>query len=86
MHNFYYEVLLSYGWVVGTTIAAWVTLKSVFAFFLPENTNHREFVIYMLCLEFVRLLVSGSYLIEGTFCIFVASLIMTKIRKHRIER
>ena len=86
VHNFYYEVLLSYGWVVGTTIAAWVTLKSVFAFFLPENTNHREFVIYMLCLEFVRLLVSGSYLIEGPFCIFVASLIMTKIRKHRIER
>lgn len=76
-HNFYYEILLSFGWIIGGFISVWVTWRIIKSLFTDDDMVF-HLCSYFLCLEFMRLLVSGSFLVEGVVVLFFCSLFLRK--------
>lgn len=73
-HNFIYEVLMSYGWVLGI-----IALISFFALIIKGLTRRNKFVrsivVFFAVTIFARYIISGSYLIEGKFWVGLFALI-----------
>lgn len=71
-HNFIYEVLMSYGWVLGI-----ITLIAFFALMIKglKNKVVRSIVVFFAVTIFARYIISGSYLIEGKFWVGLFALI-----------
>lgn len=78
VHNFFYEIWLSFGWIFGTVIISWVVFKTIKGFLQKNQNSLSEFILFFFCIEFMRLCVSGSYLIEGLFVFFICSLLLVK--------
>lgn len=74
IHNVVYEILFSFGWVIGLFIIAIFLFKSVRILFEREN-NKRLVFLYALFALFGRYLVSGSFVVEWRFYIFIALMI-----------
>lgn len=81
-HNFIYEILMSYGWFFGITMIISIAVLIVRDF---VNSNNRIIVLFLLVSIFARYMVSGSYLIEGKFWIFLFALISLSKSKQMKE-
>lgn len=80
IHNVVYEILFSFGWVIGIFIIAVFLFKSLRILFKCEN-NERLVFLYALFALFGRYLVSGSFVVEWKFYIFIA--LMTALQRGR---
>lgn len=74
VHNIFYEMLLSFGWIIGGLILMIGLIKMIKkTFFQPFCISC--FTVFMTCFIFLRLVVSSSFLVEGPFWLFVGSLL-----------
>lgn len=71
VHNVFYELLISFGWLGGLVAIFTIIAPLVKRFIFTRNNQFREIVSLFFCLIFLRLLVSGSCMIEGYFFVFV---------------
>lgn len=85
VHNFYYEILLSFGWILGGIIITVVTLKTAKTLLLRGKDAKFQLVAFFFCLEFIRLLVSGSFLVEGISVLFFCALFIREKKHNREE-
>lgn len=68
-HNFFLEVLMSWGWIIGIPII--VLFIRMVAKGLIKKGMGREIVLLVLCSVLLRFLLSGTYLSEGKFWVAV---------------
>ena len=80
-HNIFIEVFIHYGIFFGTALFAWLFFYCI-RMFLSSRTKHipgeREMFVMMFLYGFIPKLVSGSYLIDFSFAIFIGYLISLK--------
>ena len=74
IHNIVYEILLSFGWIMGLFIIVVFLFKSLRILMKCEN-NERLVFLYAIFALFGRYLVSGSFVVEWRFYIFIALMI-----------
>lgn len=80
-HNIFIEIFIHYGIFIGTALFAWLFFCCIRMFF-SSRTKHiigeKEMFVMMFLYGFVPKLVSGSYLIDFSFAIFIGYLISLK--------
>ena len=87
VHNIYLELILAFGLILGSIISLYLTLSIVVKIIKKTNIDYKIILIYFTCLIFIRLLVSGSFIIEGNFYLLVGVLLNRKhIHEHNIEK
>lgn len=71
-HNIVYELLMSFGWIFGIA-----TLGFLFILMLRAllNKEKRIVAVFLITTLFLRFFVSGSYIIEGRFWVFLFALL-----------
>ncbi len=67
VHNIFLEILLSFGWVLGSILIIFICSRIIFGIFKKSNGQYSSVLLFMVCLVFMRLLVSGSFIIDGRF-------------------
>lgn len=80
-HNIFIEVFIHYGIFIGTALFAWLFFYCIRMFFSPRTKHipgEREMFVMMFLYGFIPKLVSGSYLIDFSFAIFIGYLISLK--------
>lgn len=80
-HNIFLEVYIHYGIFIGTVLFAWLFFYCIRMFFSPWTKHmpgERGILVMMFLYGFVPKLVSGSYLIDFSFAIFIGYLISLK--------
>lgn len=83
VHNIFYELILSFGWIIGGTLII-VILISTAKEILLSTSKKDYFVAFMFCYIFLRLIVSSSFLVEGPFWLLIGVLLTSKTSKIRI--
>lgn len=79
-HNFFYEILMSFGWIIGILI--FISLLLMCLTILVNNSTEKDILIFSFFGFFSRYFISGSYIQEGRFWIFLFALIsLFKISK-----
>lgn len=68
-HNFFYEVLLSFGWLFGLTILI-VFFYFVCSLFFKSNPEYKKILIIVFLCYFARYFISGSFIQEYQFYYF----------------
>lgn len=74
VHNIFYELIFSFGWILGGYISLWLIMKIVKNYFFQKDNMKRVMVSYFVCLIFLRLLVSGTFMTEGQFLLLIGVL------------
>ena len=86
-HNFFIEVICHFGFVFGGALLIWLLYELLYV-----TTHlwgyHKDVFIAMMCILFLPLMTSGSYLEEPNFFIFIGLLIIMKqlIRQKQFNR
>lgn len=73
-HNFIYEILMSYGIILGNLILV-AMLALISSNMLKRKNNINTLTLFFTTTLFARFFISGSYLIEGKFWIFLFALL-----------
>lgn len=71
-HNIIYEVLMQWGWIIGSLILLYLLFLIIRSF---RNKDNYPIAFFLLCCLLGRYFVSGTYVIEGRFWIFYACLL-----------
>ena len=79
-HNIFLEFWCDFGVFLGSILLAIVFIIVIRALYITRKHRHFYFVLMIACLTFVKLLLSGSYLIEPYF-FFALGLCINYIRK-----
>ena len=83
VHNIVFEMLLDFGWILGTIILMLLVISSC-KMFVSRNENWKKIFILFFCLTFIRLTLSYSFWIDSNFwaliAIFVSFFSFKKIR------
>lgn len=74
-HNIIYEILLSFGWVLGSSIIIIFCLSAILLFF-KSNKKDRIILFFFTVAFFLRYLISGSFIQEGMFYLFISYFIV----------
>lgn len=87
-HNIFIEVYIHYGIFIGTALFAWLFLYCIRMFF-SSRTKHipgeRDMFMMTFLYGFVPKFVSGSYLIDFSFAIFIGYLISLKTHQRKAQ-
>lgn len=84
VHNFFLEILSHYGLILGSALLI-VFVITVFKALKSKNETKYNLAIIWLCLGFVHLLVSGSYLIDMKFWVFLGIITGFFLKKKSLE-
>lgn len=78
-HNFFVEVLFSFGYFVGGLL---VTLLSYYIFKAFKNSSFedRAFFLVLLCSGFMHLMFSGSFVYDADFYIFIGYIVRLLVK------
>ncbi len=82
-HNFLYEILLSFGWIIGLAIICYGTFLILSTFFKSNNQNKKILIVIALS-YFARYFISGSFVQEYQFYYFAAILLSIR-RNNRLN-
>lgn len=72
-HNIIYEILMSYGVIIGTIIL--LILFGLICYNIFKYNNNVVLTLFFVFTLFARFFISGSYIIEGKFWIFLFALL-----------
>jgi hypothetical protein len=76
-HSIFLELLMSWGWIIGTLLIIFLVHKVVRA--LRQKDIRHDVAVFVVCCLLSRYLVSGTYIMEGKFWIaFFALLALGK--------
>jgi hypothetical protein len=84
-HNIFIEILSAYGVIIGIIIIAIIVLICYIGIF-NKNKFDSNIIIIWFSLGFMPLLVSGTYLMDFTFWIFLGLTIRVIINRNTIKR
>ena len=71
VHNIFYEFVIDFGIFLGPVFLFFVFMPFFISLFRKNNVVNKDILIVFFCLIMLRLFVSGSWLVEGQFFIFV---------------
>lgn len=74
VHNIFYEFLLSFGWVFGSIFLIVLIWKIIKKIFFERSYSISYIATFFACYSFMRLIVSGSFIIEGPFWLLLGVL------------
>ena len=69
-HNIAYELLMSWGWIIGTAALALLAILLMRSVLVRDRTK-RDVAVFVIVSLFLRYIISGSYIIEGRFWIML---------------
>ena len=78
-HNIVYEILLSFGWLLGIPLILFIVCFTIFTF-IKQNVEGKIYVSFAVCSFFLRYLFSGSIFDETEFMIFIAILYSLQVK------
>lgn len=85
-HNIVYEILMSWGWIIGGIFLTFLLVLIVKSVLLKEK-NLRDISLLMLITGFSRFVISGSYVNEGRFWVLLFVVIaLIKTNKENIRK
>lgn len=84
-HNIYLEILINFGYIVGSIICILLTLKLVSLLYLRRNSKIRDTVLILTSAGFIRLLVSSSYWNEQIFFMLLGVISTTVFRNIKFR-
>lgn len=82
-HSIIYEILMSWGWIIGSCILIWLLYRIIKAFIIKPS--ERLMCCFVILTLLGRFFVSGSYLIEGKFWIFLTVILVLSRRNSQLE-
>jgi hypothetical protein len=86
VHNFYYEIICSYGYYLGYTIIGLIIALIVVALYKCRNTTYKYVFLPVLFAGFLKLFFSSTYLTEPFFYLLLGLLVNIfrnkKIKSH----
>lgn len=78
-HNFFIEIIMSMGWLVGSVVLLAFLIFLIVSYF---KSSYKIVFFFLFFGLFARYIISGSYLIEGRFWIFIFCLVSMLNNKH----
>ncbi|MGM1387817.1 hypothetical protein [Bacillus cereus group sp. BceL293] len=75
VHNIFYEILLSFGYVFGTLFILLLIFIITKAIIFNKDTISKVFALFFTAAFFLRFFVSGSFVIEGDFYLYIAAML-----------
>ncbi|MBZ3764069.1 hypothetical protein COJ41_27450 [Bacillus thuringiensis] len=75
VHNIFYEILLSFGYVFGTLFILLLIFIITKAIVFNKDTISKVFALFFTAAFFLRFFVSGSFVIEGDFYLYIAAML-----------
>lgn len=82
-HNIIYEVMMQWGWILGSMILLYILYLIIRSFL---NDHHRIVLVFLVCCLLGRFFVSGTYVTEGKFWIFYGCLLALTSNKFSLNR
>lgn len=85
-HNFYNEIIISFGWIVGLIIFSSVLILIIRSFLSCTSQDQRFFLFLLICCGFLKLFLSNSFLEERYFFFllgYAISIIRIKEKKYK---
>ncbi|RXJ02252.1 hypothetical protein DS745_07640 [Anaerobacillus alkaliphilus] len=82
VHNVFYELLLSFGLIFGAVFIILLLLLIAKTTLLKRDKSLRILSILFVVSFFLRFIISGSFIIEGNFYLFIALLLNIKSQKE----
>lgn len=79
-HNLFLEILLQYGMIIGTFFSIFIILIIIMAF-IKGNKQEKNLILILFSTEFIRLMISSSYMVSVLFFLmlgFCINIIKTK--------
>ena len=71
-HNFFYEIVLQFGWIIGGLVSIYIVYKLIRHLVFSTGKSVFESPIDItFAIGFVKLLMSGSYIWESLFAIMI---------------
>lgn len=86
VHNIFYEVFLSFGYILGIIFFSIFILIVAKILFTSKNSVNKYVALIFTTALFLRYLVSGSFVVEGNFYIYAAVLINLYYNSGRLTR
>ena len=84
-HNFFVDILFSFGYVLGSLIMAVLGFCLIRAFKI-SGTEERAFLLVLFCSGFLHLLFSGTFVFDADFYIFLGFMIRLLSRAKPYEQ
>lgn len=81
-HNIFYELIMSFGWIIGSILISIYTLLLIKGI-LTSKPEKREVMIFIIISMLARYVISGSYLVEGKFWVATVLIISISLRKDK---
>ncbi len=81
-HNIFYEVLISFGWLVGSIFILGLFIYIIKRLFYSSGMR-RVICIFFICTMFLRYFISGSIFDESAFVIFIGAISSLKYNNPR---
>lgn len=79
-HNIFFELIMSFGWILGTILIGLYILLLIKGI-LTKKAEKREVIIFIIISMLARYVISGSYLVEGKF--WIATVLIISISLGR---
>lgn len=81
-HNIVYEILMQWGWILGSIFLIYMAFLFIKGF--VHNENSRFITIFFTCTILLRFFVSGSYLNSGLFWLMIACMLSIIRSEERV--
>lgn len=85
-HNIALELWSSFGWIVGSIVLAWIVITLICGIYAGKNDIQKGFVLLLICVSFIKLLISGTLLSEPFLYLLLGyclKLIRDRKKEHR---
>lgn len=74
-HNIYLEVLVNFGYIIGTIIVLWFTYYLIKSLFVCRDKSYRVSILLLASVSFIKLLFSSSYWIDQMFFMLLGAIL-----------
>lgn len=83
-HNFFVDILFSYGYLFGSIIISLILILMIRGYFSCLSMNEKVFLLLLICTSFVKLQMSGTYLLDGSLFMMLGYCI-TMIKNKQLK-
>lgn len=66
-HNLIYELIIEFGWILAIALLLIVGIRLIRRYIRSQSDDYLDALVLFVCLILIRLMVSGSWLVEGQF-------------------
>lgn len=74
-HDIYLELMVNFGYIIGSIIALWFTYYLIKSLFICHNRLYRVSILLLTSVSFIKLLFSSSYWIDQMFFMLLGAIL-----------